>query len=80
VRKFELVGLYRLGMSEFDQTFALTDLRQVQRLSGWQPQRATALELHWQDGFTDHQLLPALEILLTASTADDDPSLVPQPV
>ena len=80
VRKFELVGLYRLGMSEFDQTFALTDLRQVQRLSGWQPQQATALELHWQDGFTDHQLLPALEILLTASTADDDPSLVPQPV
>lgn len=34
-RKFNIVGIYETGMSEFDRVFGLCDIRQIQKLNGW---------------------------------------------
>ena len=35
MRKFRISGLYETGLEEFDKTFALCDIRQIQRLNNW---------------------------------------------
>ena len=35
IRQFEVVGLYRTGLEEYDRKFAIVDIRQIQKLNGW---------------------------------------------
>lgn len=35
-RKFEIVGIYRLGVEEIDKTYAIGDLSIIQRLNNWE--------------------------------------------
>lgn len=63
--RFKVCGLFSTGMDEMDKTLALTDIRNVQRLSGWGEHTVSGYEItiedfgHLQD-FTDrvnHELL-----------------------
>lgn len=48
-RRFQVSGIYRTGLEEYDSKFALVDIRQIQRLLGWQSDEVSGFEL-----FIDH--------------------------
>ncbi|HLV45687.1 MAG TPA: FtsX-like permease family protein [Flavobacterium sp.] len=45
-RGFEVVGIYRSDFKEFDQTYVIGDLRQVQRLNKWTDDEVGAYEIN----------------------------------
>ena len=47
--RFKICGLFATGMDEMDEKFALTDIRNVQRLSGWDAQTITGYEVNIDD-------------------------------
>jgi lipoprotein-releasing system permease protein len=44
-RKFNISGIYKTSLGEFDELFVLGDIKQVTRLNGWQPNQASGYEL-----------------------------------
>lgn len=44
-RKFHVVGIYESGFVDYDKLFVIADIRQVQRLNGWEADEASGLEL-----------------------------------
>jgi ABC-type transport system, involved in lipoprotein release, permease component len=51
-RVFQVCGIYKTGLEEYDRKFALCDIRQVQNLLGWQPNEVAGFEL-WLDDLRD---------------------------
>lgn len=47
--RFKITGLYHSGMEEVDMGLAYTDLRNVQRLNGWQKGEVTGFEVRLSD-------------------------------
>lgn len=47
--RFKVSGIYASGMDELDGVVMLTDLRNVQRLSGWTPDQVTGYEVNTTD-------------------------------
>jgi len=45
IRNFIISGLYETGLEEFDKTYLIGDLRQVQRLNGWQNAEVGGFEI-----------------------------------
>ena len=55
-RRFYVSGVYRTGLEEYDQKFALVDIRQIQRLLSWGENQVSGFEV-----FIDHiEDLPTL--------------------
>lgn len=54
-RLFQICGIYKTGLEEYDRKFALCDLRQVQELLGWQPDQVAGFEI-WLDDIRDMDL------------------------
>ena len=54
-RLFQICGIYKTGLEEYDRKFALCDLRQVQELLGWQPDEVACFEV-WLDDIRDMDL------------------------
>ncbi len=48
-RKFTISGVYETSLQEFDQTFALVDIRHIQRLSGWENNQVSGIEMMVND-------------------------------
>ena len=48
-RKFKISGIYETSLQEFDKTFALTDIKHIQRLSGWEKNQVSGLEMTIKD-------------------------------
>ncbi len=48
-RLFQIVGIYKTGLEEYDKKFALVDLRQVQTLLGWSPNQIAGFEVFVDD-------------------------------
>lgn len=80
-RVFQVCGIYKTGLEEYDRKFALCDIRQVQNLLGWQPNQVAGFEL-WLDDLRDlnvynqyiyEEVLPAE--LLSVSIRDKFPSI-----
>lgn len=44
-RKFDVAGIYKTGLEEYDKVFALVDIRQIQRLLGWQSDQVGGFEI-----------------------------------
>lgn len=48
-RRFEITGIYKTGLEEYDKVFALVDIRQIQLLLGWQPDEVGGFEVFVDD-------------------------------
>jgi lipoprotein-releasing system permease protein len=48
-RKFTISGIYETSLQEFDKTFAMVDIRHIQRLSGWEENQVSGLEMMVSD-------------------------------
>ena len=48
-RKFEIVGIYNLGVEEVDKTFIIGDISVIKRLNKWQPDQVGGYELRVRD-------------------------------
>ena len=51
-RRFQICGIYKTGLEEYDRKFALCDLRQTQELLGWTENEVAGFEI-WLDDLRD---------------------------
>ncbi len=49
IKRFQVCGIYKTGLEEFDKLFALTDLRRVQSLLGWPDNEVGGFEVFIDD-------------------------------
>lgn len=54
-RVFQVCGIYKTGLEEYDRKFALCDIRQVQNLLGWDSTQVAGFEI-WLDDLRDLNL------------------------
>jgi lipoprotein-releasing system permease protein len=54
-RLFQISGIYKTGLEEYDRKFALCDIRQVQNLLGWEAGQVAGFEI-WLDDLRDLDL------------------------
>ncbi len=45
VRKFTVKGIYETSLAEFDETFAIVDIKHIQRLNNWEDDQVSGLEI-----------------------------------
>lgn len=64
-RKFTISGIYKTGLAEYDNRFALVDVRTLQQLNNWRPYRSYGTEIDLDDERV------ALKGLTTATAEDD---------
>lgn len=48
-RKFKITGIYDTGFLDYDNVFVIADIKQVQRLNGWESDQVTGIELFVND-------------------------------
>ena len=48
-RRFTVQGIYKTGLEEYDQKFALVDIRQIQRLLNWSADQVSGFEVFIDD-------------------------------
>ncbi len=48
-RKFTVTGIFNSGLPEFDELFAIVDLRHIQKLNGWKPSQIAGYEITIND-------------------------------
>ncbi len=54
-RLFQVCGIYKTGLEEYDRKFALCDIRQTQNLLGWNADQVAGFEI-WLDDLRDLNL------------------------
>ncbi len=48
-KRFEVAGIYKTGLEEYDTKFALIDIRQIQDINGWNENEVSGFELFVDD-------------------------------
>ena len=48
-RKFNVVGIYKTDLSDYDKLFVLGDVRQIQQINSWQEDQYSGIELRLHD-------------------------------
>lgn len=48
-RRFAVAGIYETGLPEYDSRFALVDMRQAQKLNGWDSSQVSGVEVRISD-------------------------------
>ncbi len=64
-RKFQIVGIYETGFIDYDKLFVMADLRQVQRLNGWDADQVGGLEVQVDDYESLNEIAETLYFDLT---------------
>ncbi len=54
-RRFQICGIYKTGLEEYDRKFALCDIRVVQELLGWNANQVAGFEV-WLDDIRDMEV------------------------
>ncbi|MCB0530575.1 MAG: ABC transporter permease [Lewinellaceae bacterium] len=54
-RRFDVAGIYKTGLEEYDRKFALCDIRMVQDLMGWNANQVAGFEV-WLEDIRDLEL------------------------
>ena len=49
IRRFEVCGIYKTGLEEYDQKFALVDIRKIQQLLKWPENQVSSFEVFIDD-------------------------------
>lgn len=44
-RRFDITGIYRTGLEEYDRQFALVDIRKIQQILGWEEDEVSGFEV-----------------------------------
>ena len=74
--RFKVAGIYASGMDELDRVLLLTDLRNVQRLSGWQADEVSGYEILVADPEEAGRFAAAIDDRLFEDDADETANLV----
>jgi len=72
IRQFEVGGIYRTGLEEFDQMFMLIDIRHLQSLNSWQEDEISGFEIFVSDLDLVDDMEYEVRDLLLANLADDE--------
>jgi ABC-type transport system, involved in lipoprotein release, permease component len=48
-RRFTITGIYDTGFQDYDKLFVIADIRQIQRLNGWEKDEVSGIELQVAD-------------------------------
>jgi len=48
-RKFTITGIYSTNFTDYDKIFAITDIKTIQRLSGWENDHYSGIEVYLKD-------------------------------
>lgn len=75
VRKFEVGGIYRTGLEEFDRMFMLIDIRHVQSLNSWKPNEISGFEIFADNPDDVDNLEFQVRDLILSNLKEDDPLL-----
>lgn len=70
-RKFTISGIYETSLQEFDKTFAIADIRHVQRLSGWEENQVSGLELMLSDFKDIDRITSEVEEIVSTTFFED---------
>ncbi len=71
-RRFEVVGIYKTGLEEYDRRFALVSIHQIQQLNNWRPYKNFDKEVELQTdslrmvGFAQVTLPPRFDQIISA--------------
>jgi lipoprotein-releasing system permease protein len=74
-RKFELAGIYKTSLEEFDRMFVLVDINHIRKLNNWEMDKVSGFEIFVDDfkHLADQQ--KAINNLLIRNTTPDSPVL-----
>ncbi|MBR1994176.1 MAG: ABC transporter permease [Alistipes sp.] len=78
--RFKVAGIYSSGLDELDDAVAFTDLRNVQRLSGLEPDQVTGYEIETRDLAEAPAFAAALDHVLLYDESDETINLTAQAV
>ncbi|WP_159518389.1 ABC transporter permease [Sunxiuqinia indica] len=72
IRQFDVGGVYRTGLEEFDRMFVLIDIRHIQRLNSWDENQISGYEIYIRNMDEVDQAEYAVRNLVLANMNDDD--------
>lgn len=70
-RKFTVSGIYETSLQEFDETFAIVDIRHIQRLSSWDENQVSGLEMMVDDFNELDRITDEVNEIVSTSFFDD---------
>lgn len=74
-RKFQLAGIYKTSLDEFDRMFVLVDINHIRRLNNWKANEVSGFEILVNDFKTLPEQENAVHNLLLRNTSADRPVL-----
>ena len=74
-RKFQLAGIYKTSLEEFDRMFVLVDINHIRRLNNWKNDEVSGFEILVNDFKALSDQERAVHNLLLRNTAADSPVL-----
>ena len=74
-RKFELAGIYKTSLEEFDRMFVLVDINHIRRLNNWKDDQVSGFEILVNDFKQLEPVEKEVNDLLLRNTTPDSPVL-----